>query len=160
MHFSVCTSLGKFVLTIHNYLLLLLLCGVVHILFIIINSKLRLVSANWKPSGKGNSSEILQRLGSSLNPGLVCSWNRPWLESVYWLPCGVAIPMKSLLGLRPSLNLSLLVSGMYWLLTMGPWLLVQDHYWCSVFYQGVSILASKKMVYLTGINWCFGSNLG
>ena len=68
MHFSVHTSLGIFVLTICNYLLLLLLCGIVHI-----NSKLRLVGATENLLARAIPVKSLQRLGPSLNPGLVCS---------------------------------------------------------------------------------------
>ena len=103
MHFSVHTSVGKFVLTICNLCIHYYYVGLFIHCFII-NSKLRLVSTNWNPSGRAIPVKSLQGIGPPLNPGLVCSWCRPWLVGVYWMPCGVAIPLKSLLGLSSSIN--------------------------------------------------------
>ena len=158
MHFSVHTSLGKFVLTICNYLLLLLLCGVVHMLFIIINSKLRLVSANWKPSGKGNSSEIPPDTWT-LSESRSCLFLKQALASkcilnALWCGNSHEIPDRSqTLSESESACLRYVL-----IIDYGTLAAFSRSFLCL--YQGVSILAIKQMVYLTGINWCFDSNLG
>ena len=121
-------------------------------LFIVINSKLRLLSANWKPSGMGNSSEI-PPVTWTLSESRSCLFLKQALASecilnALWCGNSCEIPARS-----KTLSESEFDCLRYVLIVdYGNFVACSRSLLMLCLYQGVSILAMKQMVYLTGIN--------